>query len=48
MASLHRARKSTVQIVRTAVVAAKNAKRPATLEYIVRCHCCALLRRVFV
>jgi hypothetical protein len=35
MSSLHRARKSTIQIVRTAVVSAKKAKRAHTLEYIV-------------
>jgi len=33
MASLHRARKSSVQIVRTAVVAAKDTKRAGTWEY---------------
>merc|ERR1712071_102093 len=31
MSGLHRARKSTIQAIRTAVVAAKDCKRPPTL-----------------
>jgi len=34
LASRHRARKSAVQIIRTAIVAGKEAKRPATLQFL--------------
>jgi len=34
MASLHRARKSSVQIVRTAVVPSSKTKRPATWQFL--------------
>ena len=33
MASRHRARKSCIQIIRTAEISAKDCKRPATLQF---------------